>query len=529
MVATPNMTVVLGSSSPTPTGLQPNQHEQQNQQHEHNQQDISVTVVDGYPTSLDSSTTTSITTTQTTATRHTGWRRRLRRALPGYKGEDVVVPGLDRMILTTVVPSMINLAVVPLVNSVDTFWVGRMGLALALAGQAAANQAFFTLYFLVAFLPTITAPLVATAVGSGNQQEARTRVSESLFLCTLLGGLGTLLLVGFPETSLGLVLPPGAPAYEYAKPYLRIRGLGVIPALLSATGFAAYRGMLDTVTPLKVSLGTNLLNLVLDPLLIFVSPLGFVGAALATILSEITSGMAYLRLLLKQQLTTMRLLLTPPPLKSILPILQGGLSILGRQAALNIGILYAARQAQSMDPASGVAAAAYGIVMQLHSLGIVLHVAMQSTAATLVPAALAKSGKTKARQVGDRIFGWGSLLGLCLGVTQVLALPFIVPLFSTLPEVQAAARAPATISALLHIINGPVFAGEGVMLGLSCFRDLMIVTATGIATMMGSLWILGSRAQLNGILWSFVLFSSLQALAVVGHYVRVGPLAVQKQ
>jgi len=45
--------------------------------------------------------------------------------------------------------------------------------------------------------------------------------------------------------------------------------LGMIPALFSATGFAAYRGLLNTVTPMKVSLTANLLNLVLDPLCIF--------------------------------------------------------------------------------------------------------------------------------------------------------------------------------------------------------------------------------------------------------------------
>ena len=53
---------------------------------------------------------------------------------------------LDRQILGTALPSMLNLAVVPVVNTVDVFWVGKLGSALALAGQAAANQAFFTLY-----------------------------------------------------------------------------------------------------------------------------------------------------------------------------------------------------------------------------------------------------------------------------------------------------------------------------------------------------------------------------------------------
>jgi putative MATE family efflux protein len=297
---------------------------------------------------------------------HRGWKRRLQAAMPGRHADSV--EGVDRIILATAIPSMVNLAVVPLVNAVDTFYVGRLGIALALAGQSAANSAFFTIYFLVAFLPTLTAPLVASAAGSGDTEEARRRICESLFLCNVLGLIGTALLCGWPKFMLSMVLPAGAPAFQYATPYLRLRGLSMIPALLSATGFAAYRGLLDTVTPLKVSLSTNLLNLLLDPLLIFGTPLRVVGAALATAASEAVGGLVYLGLLMKRGLVTTKGLITPPSWLSILPLLQGGLSVLGRQLALNIGILSAARRAQSLDPSGGVAAAAYGIVMQMYSV-----------------------------------------------------------------------------------------------------------------------------------------------------------------
>jgi hypothetical protein len=42
------------------------------------------------------------------------------------------------------------------------------GDALALAGQSAANSVFSTAFFLVSFLPTVMAPLVASAVGAGD-------------------------------------------------------------------------------------------------------------------------------------------------------------------------------------------------------------------------------------------------------------------------------------------------------------------------------------------------------------------------
>lgn len=171
--------------------------------------------------------------------------------------------------LGVTLPSIANLAVIPVVGAVDTFWIGRMGDALALAGQGAANQCFFSTFFLIAFIPTITAPLVAKAAGGGDLEGASRRIGEALFLANVLGAIGTALLVFRPGLFLSLVLPAGAPAYAYASNYLRLRSLSLVPALVGAVGFAAFRGLLDTTTPLKISLASNALNLVLDPLLIF--------------------------------------------------------------------------------------------------------------------------------------------------------------------------------------------------------------------------------------------------------------------
>jgi len=433
---------------------------------------------------------------------------------------------LDNQILSTALPSMLNLAVVPLVNSVDTFWVGRMGNALALAGQGAANQVFFSLYFLVAFLPTLTAPLVAKAVGEGDFEEAKKQVCESLFLSNVLGLVGCLILTGMPRTSLGLVLPPDAAAMEFAIPYLRWRALGMIPALFASTGFAAYRGLLNTVTPLKVSLVTNGVNLLLDPIFIFgasiFSGLGVAGAALATAVSETLGGLIYARLLFRRKLVSWVGLLSTPKWSSLKNIIAGGAAILARQLVLNISFITAAGRAQSMDP-TGVMAAAYGIVMQIYSMGIVVHLAIQGTAAALVPSAKATSGTSKARNVADRIFIWGSIIGILLGVTQLLLLPVLVPLFSTLPEVQEAVKAPALISSLLHVINGPVFAGEGTMLGLGSFKALATITTISVSIMVALLK--SPMAQtLNGVLLSIAAFSLFQSLAVVVYHVRIGPL-----
>ena len=108
---------------------------------------------------------------------------------------------------------------------------------------------------------------------------------------------------------------------------------------------------------------SNLLNLLLDPLLIFGAGLGVAGAALATALSEFLSGGVYLVVLLRRRLASFALMLRPPSAASLLPLLQGAFAMLARQAALNVAFISATRAAQLMDP-SGVQAAAYAISQQ---------------------------------------------------------------------------------------------------------------------------------------------------------------------
>jgi putative MATE family efflux protein len=460
---------------------------------------------------------------------------------------------LDRRILSTAIPTMLNFMVVPLVNAVDTFYVGQLADPLALAAQAAANQCFFSIYFIAAFLPTITAPLVAGAIGKGDWDTAKERVCESLFLSNVLGGLFSILLIAFPQVVLRLVLPSsltdassavigtGMSVMDYAIPYLRWRALGMIPALFSATGFAAYRGLLNTVTPMKVSLTTNLLNLVLDPLFIFglgrsggvnnsgsfllckvATGLGAAGAAAATSVAELTSSLIYLRLLIRRRLIQWSKLFKPPSMKSLLPLIQGGLAMLLRQATLNVAFVSAARRAQEMDP-SGVSAAAYGITMQIYSLGVVAHLGVQGTAAALIPSSRAMGGDDAARKVADRIFAWGTILGVILASVQWFALPMITPLFSPLAEVRTAVKGPAAISSFIHLVNGLVFAGEGAMLGLGMFRDLALITALGVGVMISCLSSpLGKT--LNGVLMSLAAFNLIQGIAVTIHHVRMSPL-----
>lgn len=442
---------------------------------------------------------------------------------------------LDKKVLDIALPSIANLAIIPIVGAVDTFWVGQMGDALALAGQGAANQCFFSTYFLIAFIPTITAPLVAKAAGGGDREGAAKRIAEALFLANVLGIIGTLLLVFRPQAVLGMVLPAGAPAAAYATDYLRLRSLSLVPALLSSVGFAAFRGLLDNVTPLKISLASNLLNLILDPILIFGANLGVAGAAIATAASEVFAGLTHVTLLLRRGLLKLRQIVQPPKLAALLPLIAGGAAMLMRQLALNVAFVAATRMTQRMD-ATGVAAAAYAITNQVYSLGVVVMLAFQATGATVVPSALAAgdteggmSGQEAARRVADRLIGWGTLIAAGLAAAQYLAMPLLTPLFTPLAEVRTAVARPAAVAALVQLTNGFVFAGEGIMMGLGAFAPLAILTSIGVSVMVAGLAIASRAGGGVASVWAALLaFHVVQAAGTMIYHFKLGPLATSK-
>jgi Na+-driven multidrug efflux pump len=115
-----------------------------------------------------------------------------------------------------------------------------------------------------------------------------------------------------------------------------------------------------------------------------------------------------------------------------------------------------------------------------------------------------------------------------LAAFQFFSLPYVVPLFSTLPHVQEAARTPAMIAALLHILNGPGFTGHGVMLGLGQYKDLALITAASTVALVAALtsWL---GTTLEGILFAQIFYCVINGVGVLWHYFRVGPLATRKK
>mmetsp|Transcript_8373 Transcript_8373/g.18288 ORF Transcript_8373/g.18288 Transcript_8373/m.18288 type:complete len:388 (-) Transcript_8373:99-1262(-) len=377
-------------------------------------------------------------------------------------------------------------------------------------------------------------PLIAKAAAKGDDEEVQDLLAQSLLLGLIGGLVGTCLFLFKTNFMLSSVLSVEAPAMEFAKPYLKIRSASLICSTVSLLGFSTFRGLMDTVTPLKVSALANTANAVLDPAIIF-SPCrwGVSGAAIATVISEALSAGLYTILLLRKELLQISKIIRPPAFVKVKPLLIGGAAIQFRSVALNVAFLSITRATQSLDN-TGVAAAAHAIGIQTFQIGGVFLLALSAVAAILVPNQLVEKvdtgtgeitgGPLTARMVSNRMMAWGLVLGSVLGGLQVLAIPFLSA-FSPIEEVQKAARIPSIIACFLQVINGLVFIGEGVMQGCGDFLTLAISSTIATIGLVKALPLFTSKWGLTGVWATFFVFNGLRLTGVVIHQLFISPFS----
>jgi putative MATE family efflux protein len=337
----------------------------------------------------------------------------------------------------------------------------------------------------------------------------------------------------YPEMVLSMVLKEGSPALQYARPYLFVRSFAFLPSLLSLIGFSAFRGTLDTSTPLKISATSNVFNAVLDPVLMFTMNMGVTGAALATLAAEVISAASFLSIMLRRKMVRWSKILRLPSYATLKPLLEGGAALQMRNVALNVTFLMVARVTQSLDN-TGVAAAAHAMAIQVFQLGGIVLLALSTVAQTIVPNELIEKvdattgkhtgGKRAAKNVVNRLMSWGFVLGIFLGGLQMLLLP-VLQKSSPLEAVREAAVIPSVLASVYQMINGLVFIGEGVMVGCGNFLQLSISTVVATIAALISLNTLPKMFGLTGVWMSFGVFNSCRLFGVWLHQTKYGPLS----
>jgi putative MATE family efflux protein len=417
-----------------------------------------------------------------------------------------------RRILGLALPAVGTLVADPLLGLVDTAVVGRIGSA-ELGGMGLAVGVLTALSWIFNFLVFGTTSTVARAVGSGDRVAAGRRVSHAGQVAVVLGALvGLLLLAGAPL----LVRAFGA-VDELIEPsvlYLRIRAVGVPFLLLGFVGHGAFRGVSNTRTPLLVALVANVINAVLTFLLAFPLGLGLAGAAIATVVAEIVAVAAFAVLLGRVGLPLAHH--GRPGRSHLAALVVVSRDLFLRTGGLLIGLLAITAAAARTG---SVTAAGHQVLYQTFLLVSFLMDGFAIAGQALVGTALGAGRIDEARAYGRDLVRWGVGGGAVVAVLLVVGRDVLPRILTDEPAVLGALGGAWVLAALAHVINGPVFALDGVLMGAEDFAYLR--TWTVVAAVVG-----GAAGQLaaslgGGLVGLWVAVELLMLVRLVSLVVRV--------
>ena len=205
---------------------------------------------------------------------------------------------LLQLALPAVLAQLVNL----LYNIVDRIYIGHIPEigAAALTGVGLFTPLLMLLSAFAMLIGSGGAPLAAISMGKGDHKKAEAIMGNCLTVLVLLSVILTAVFYCFAPRMLTFfgASPDTLPyALEYARIYIAgsicvLMVMGMNP-FITTQGFAKI-SMLTTVIGAVI-------NIILDPVFIFLFDLGVRGAALATVLSQLVSAVWILRFLSSQK------------------------------------------------------------------------------------------------------------------------------------------------------------------------------------------------------------------------------------
>ncbi|PSS24465.1 Protein DETOXIFICATION like [Actinidia chinensis var. chinensis] len=342
-----------------------------------------------------------------------------------------------------------------------------------------------------------------------NEKRYIPSASTALLVGGILGLLQTIFLIFLAKPILSFMgVKSGSPMLNPARRYLTLRSLGAPAVLLSLAMQGVFRGFKDTRTPLYATVAGDVMNIILDPILIFVCNLGVSGAAIAHVLSQYLISLILLCKLMK------KVDLLPPSLKDLQfsRFLKNGFLLLARVVAVTFCVTLAASMAARLGTTP---MAAFQICLQVWMTSSLLADGLAVAGQAILACAFAEKDYEKAKAAASRVLQMGFVLGLGLAVVVGLGLRFGSGIFSKDKHVIHLISIGIPFVAATQPINSLAFVFDGVNFGASDFAysaySMVLVAAASIA----SLFLLSKSYGFVGIWLALTIYMGLRAFAGV--------------
>ena len=245
---------------------------------------------------------------------------------------------VEKLVCRLAVPSIITMMISAIYNMADTFYVTRIDIQ----SPAAVGIVFSYMAFIQAiafFFGQGSANYISRALGAKNREGAVMIASTGFFTALFTGIFIALIGFVFMDDILRL-LGSTETILPYAREYFKYILLGTPFIMCSFVMNNQMRFQGNAFVSMMGITSGAVLNIILDPIFIFVLKMGVAGASLATMISQAVSFTLLFILSGRRDGITLSIRNFKPKFSHYKEITAGGLPSLGRQGLASVSMAY---------------------------------------------------------------------------------------------------------------------------------------------------------------------------------------------
>ncbi|WP_409967499.1 MATE family efflux transporter [Bengtsoniella intestinalis] len=206
---------------------------------------------------------------------------------------------IPKFVLKNTIPAILAMIMVLIYNMADLFFVGQTGEALQVTSVSLATPVFLVFISLGTIFGMGGASVISRALGAGNKAYANKVATFSFVASVVVGVVVSILICVFAEDIAVKLGATSDTTVQMVGDYISILAISG-PFIILQTCFSnVLRAEGNVQKAMMGMMAGNIVNIVLDPIFILVLGMNVPGAAIATSIGNICSGLYYILFFVK--------------------------------------------------------------------------------------------------------------------------------------------------------------------------------------------------------------------------------------
>lgn len=432
---------------------------------------------------------------------------------------DFINGNTKRCLMAMALPMIAAMFLNMMYNFVDSLWIGNLLGETAYAALTNSTPVILVLTSVAMGATNGVSILISQAVGAKDRKRTESLVVTSFCVAVVFAVLVTVLLEVFLPGILNALNTP-AETYEMAYSYLSIYVLGYLAVYLYLYFTAVLRSFGNSMFQAAAMLVSTILNAILDP--IFIHFLGFHGAAIATLLSQMICLLFMLIYLKKKKLFAFKISVFDR--HDVLTFIQKAVPSVIQQSIPAISTTFLTALVSTY---SVTAIAAYGVTGKLETILFYPAMALNMVLTTIIGQCVGGARYDRAKDYLKCALGYGCGLLVLLSVLVVGFSKQLSGLFVKSSDVAVIVGTYFLIVSIGYVLNTVTNCYLGMLNGMGKpSKSMLLMVFYYIVVRMPLAYLLSCLGfGLNGI-WAAVLVSHVVACMTAS---ATGTIMVKKK